>query len=189
MVRGNVRVTITSLLLCCAASPGCADAPTPQDGVKLDVAQIAAEGAVRSAPAVASAGQPDAAAFKAIAEAGYGTVIDLRTEAEDRGLDEPKALADLGMRYVSLPIAGEHDINFENAATLDALIGEANGPVLVHCASGNRVGALLALRTSLQGADDDTAIAAGKAAGLTRLEPIVRKRLSEKAVRDPLPKN
>ena len=112
-------------------------------------------------------------------EAGFVAVIDLRGEEEDRGIDEVAAVEALGMRYVSLPVHGADDVTFENAEELDRLLGEFDGPVLVHCASGNRVGALVALRASAAGASDDEALAAGKAAGLTRLEPAVAERLAE----------
>ena len=81
------------------------------------------------------------------------------------------------MYYVQLPIDDKSAISFENAKKLDELIGEHDGPVLVHCGSANRVGALLALRASLDGADDETAIEVGKEAGLTRLEGVVRETL------------
>jgi hypothetical protein len=46
---------------------------------------------------------------------------------------------------------------------------------VIACASGNRVGALLALREFwLEDAEPEAALALGKAAGLTRLEPSVR---------------
>jgi len=51
--------------------------------------------------------------------------------------------------------------------------------VLVHCGSGNRVGALLALRASLDGADDEKALALGREGGLSSLEGVVRERLDE----------
>ena len=66
----------------------------------------------------------------------------------------------------------------QNAANLDQILSDYDGPVLVHCGSGNRVGALLALRQSLLGADDEDALAYGKSAGLTGLEPVVRARLA-----------
>lgn len=175
-----MRYLLAWLLLGVLASTGYAEAPTtPGNAVMLNVEEVSERGLVGAPAALASAGQPDAAAFVALARAGYAAVIDLRTATEDRGLDEPMVVEDLGMRYVSLPIDGGDAINFENAARLDELIASLDGPVVVHCSSGNRVGALLALRQSLTGADDETAIAAGKAAGLTRLEPVVRKRLSE----------
>jgi hypothetical protein len=49
---------------------------------------------------------------------------------------------------------------------------------MVHCASGNRVGALLALRANrLEGASPEDALELGLDAGLTRLEPAVREAL------------
>ena len=50
---------------------------------------------------------------------------------------------------------------------------------LVHCASGNRVGALIALQHGLESGDVDAAIAEGKRWGLTRLEPVVRNALTK----------
>jgi len=93
-----------------------------------------------------SSGQPNAAALSAIAAAGYAGVIDLRMADEPRGFDEIGTAAALGLRYETLPVAGPNDVTFENAAKLDALLAEFDGPVLLHCGSGNRVGALFALR-------------------------------------------
>ncbi len=78
------------------------------------------------------------------------------------------------MQYVAFPVLGRDAISFETAAQLDALLEDVDGPVLLHCGSGNRVGALLALRQSLKGATDEEALAFGKDAGMTRLEPRVR---------------
>ena len=83
------------------------------------------------------------------------------------------------MHYVAFPIASEDDVSFESARELDELLQQYPGPVLVHCASGNRVGALLALRASLNGADEEQALELGRKGGLTRLEELVRKRLAE----------
>ena len=55
---------------------------------------------------------------------------------------------------------------------------QQNGPVLLHCGSGNRIGALLALRAVwLEGKDPAAALDYGKAAGLTGLEPAVKSML------------
>jgi len=62
---------------------------------------------------------------------------------------------------------------------LDILIAEADGPVLVHCGSANRVGALLALRKSMAGADDEAALEYGRKGGMTSLEPRVKEALTE----------
>ena len=128
-----------------------------------------------------SSGQPDAAVLDAIKAAGFKTVIDLRGENEDRGMDEAGEVEKRGMRYFSLPIESgvAADVSYDNARQLDRLLAGARGRCLLHCASGNRVGAIFALRAKLAGASADEAMALGKAAGLTRLEPVVTKRLQE----------
>ena len=133
-------------------------------------------------PGVVTAGQPDAAALAGLAERGFVTVIDLRTDTEDRGFEEPAVVEDLGMRYVSLPINGSESINYENAATLDAVLEAADGPVLLHCASGNRAGALLSLRQRLIGDDAGKALSIGIAGGLSSpaLREVVEARLEER---------
>ena len=95
--------------------------------------------------------------------------------------DESAVVRSDGMVFHALPIAGESDITLQNARALDTLLRRLGGePVLVHCSSGNRVGALIALReAALRGAAIDEAIDVGKRWGLTRLEPVVRQRIRE----------
>jgi uncharacterized protein (TIGR01244 family) len=126
-----------------------------------------------------SSGQPDAEQLALFAEVGYVAVVDLRGESENRGLDEVTVVESLGLDYVNLPISGADSISWENAAKLEEILSSFDGPVLVHCGSGNRVGALLALAKSENGADDEDAIAYGRAAGMTSLEPVVSSRLAE----------
>jgi uncharacterized protein (TIGR01244 family) len=127
---------------------------------------------------ITSAGQPSQAALSAAAAAGYKSVIDLRAPNEDRGLDEKAAVESLGMSYVNLPVDGPPGVSYANASALDKLLAEAPKPVLVHCASGNRVGALLALRAKAHGADAAAALELGVAAGLGSLQPIVEQKLA-----------
>lgn len=163
------------VLSACAGDPEV----TAVSPLKVDLGEVVAAGAVQPVNGLTAAGQPDEASFKVFADSGYRTVIDLRTAGESRGLDEPAVVEGLGMDYVSLPI-GRDGITFDNAQSLDALISSYDGPVLVHCGSSNRVGALLALRASMDGADDEAAIAAGKQGGLTGLEAKVREVLGSK---------
>ena len=147
--------------------------------LKVDLDAVVRVGNVVPVAGITAAGQPDAAALKVFADKGYTTVIDLRTDSEDRGMDEVAVVSNLNMKYIVLPIDKPEDISFDNAMALGKLIDDANGPVLVHCASSNRVGALLALRESLNGADDATALEYGKEAGMTRLEGRVKEVLSK----------
>lgn len=130
-------------------------------------------------PGITTSGQPDETSLQSLAQAGFVTIIDLRAVDEDRGFDEKSAVEGLGMNYISLPISGADAINFENASLLDETLSGIDGPVLVHCASSNRVGALLSLREKMHGASADEALRLGTEAGLSSLRATVEARLSE----------
>jgi uncharacterized protein (TIGR01244 family) len=174
----HTLAVIVALAIVVTACAGDIEAPAAWP-LKVDLQQVVATGNVEPVDGITSAGQPDAAAFKVFAENGYAAVVDLRTEGESRGLDERAVVEDLGMDYVSVPI-DYGGISFENAEVLDKLIASYDEPILIHCASANRVGALLALRASQQGVDNEAAIEIGKRGGLTRLETQVRETLQEK---------
>ena len=160
------------------ALPACAG--EAEQGILVDLDAVVEAGEVSPVDGITSAGQPDEQALQVFADSGYAVVIDMRGPGEDRGIDDfPGAVEAKGMQYIAFPVSGADQISFETAAELDALLEEADGPVLVHCASGNLVGALLALRKSLNGADDVSALAYGKDAGMTRLEPRVREVLEK----------
>ena len=133
------------------------------------------------APDLITGGQPTAEDFKTMAAAGLKHVINLRPTAEDAGFDEAALAAKLGLRYTLIPIAGAGDLTEENARKLDAAMAAAPGqPTLIHCASSNRVGGLLALRAArVQGKSNEDALAFGRAAGLTKMEPQVQQILSD----------
>jgi uncharacterized protein (TIGR01244 family) len=136
-------------------------------------------------PGVMTSGQPDEASLRELAEAGYTAVIDLRRADEDRGFDEKAAVEALGMRYISLPIAGASAVTYDNASILDKALGDMDGPVLLHCATSNRVGALLSLRERMHGASRDDALRLGTDAGLASLRETVEARLSEPSSESP----
>ncbi len=172
------RLLLTILAAGLAAAT-LADDAIMQPAMKLDLAVVVNTGVAIPVDGFSVAGQPDEAALEIFAEQGYVAVIDLRLAGENRGIDEAAVIEALGMDYIMLPVSGGDGIHFANARKLDELITAANGPVLLHCGSGNRVGALLALRESLAGADDDTAIEYGKKGGLTKLEGRVRQVLKQ----------
>lgn len=124
-------------------------------------------------------GQPSAPDIARLRSSGISTVIDLRPDGETPDLDERAAVEAAGLKYLSLPIANGADLTPENVRRLDLLLRQnADGNVLLHCASGNRVGALLALRSRwLDGKTSDESLALGKKAGLTGLSPTVQKLL------------
>jgi uncharacterized protein (TIGR01244 family) len=93
-----------------------------------------------------SGGQPDAADWGRLRNAGVTRVINLRTPDEMAGRDAAAEARAAGLDYVSMPIDGAADVTPAAADALWARLHDArDGRILVHCASGNRVGALLAL--------------------------------------------
>ena len=149
-------------------------------GIHADVKEVVATGTVAPVDGITSSGQPDEAALRVFAESGYVAVVDMRGPNENRGLEDEQAVVEeLGMKYIPFPVTTQGQISFDIARDLDGVLQSIDGPVLLHCGSGNRVGAVLALRHSLGGAGDEDSLAYGKNAGLTRLENVVKERLSE----------
>lgn len=124
-------------------------------------------------------GAIDAAHVEQLRDAGIRHVVNLRPIAENPKFDEAGILEEHGLTYHYLPIDGARSLTRENAAALDRILTEVGEePTLIHCSSGNRVGALIALREAwVRGRGAEEAIAAGKRWGLTRLEDEVRSAL------------
>jgi uncharacterized protein (TIGR01244 family) len=92
---------------------------------------------------IATGGQPRAEDVPRFAAAGYRSIVDLRPPSESRGFDEESAARAAGLRYENIPVTPQtlRDADFDRFRAFVA--DRANRPMLVHCASANRVGALL----------------------------------------------
>lgn len=132
---------------------------------------------------VLSAGQPSQEQFKIMADLGIKHVINLRTPGEDVGFDEKMTVEALGMSYNNIPVSvGDGGINYSNSQSLQKLLDEfGDEGVIIHCATGNRVGALISLSVFEDGGNLDNSIQEGSRWGMTseRLQQIVRDTLSE----------
>jgi uncharacterized protein (TIGR01244 family) len=117
-------------------------------------------------PGVMAAGQPTGEQLQLLAEEGYKTVIDLRPAEEPHGFNEPEAARQNGLAYVNIPVTAQT----LDQATVDKFLEtmkKAEHPVLLHCASSNRVGALYYAWLVLEkGVPAKEAMAKAKAAGL-----------------------
>jgi uncharacterized protein (TIGR01244 family) len=151
-----------------------AAAPTTSSAlVPIRNARIPVEG-------VLSGGQPTPEQIEAAARAGFRTVINIRTAGEPGFEWEQAAVEKLGMTYVHIPVGGEESFTRETIAAIDEALREAKarGPVLYHCASGNRIGATLALRAAwVEGAPPQDAYRYGLASGMTRTADMTRRLL------------
>lgn len=121
-------------------------------------------------PGILAAGQPDGTQLQLLAEEGYRTVIDLRAPEEPRGYDEADAARQNGLQYVNVPV----NMAGLDQGTIDrflAAMSKAERPVLLHCATANRVGALYYAWLVLEkGVAPQEALRRGKSAGLRNAE-------------------
>ena len=173
-----LRIPLASALAC-ALLASCATAPTATriaratPELQADVPHLHLPRA-----GLLTGGQPAANAWRDLHAAGVTRVISLLPASELGARDEAAEVRASGMDYVRIDVAGANDLTAGKAQLLwQALQGEP-GTVLVHCASGNRAGALLALAAAQAGGmAPQAALGFGKAAGLGKLEPVVRERL------------
>lgn len=133
-------------------------------------------------PGVMAAGQPTGEQLQLLAEEGYKTVIDLRPAEEPHGFDEPEAARQNGLTYVNIPV----DLQTLDQTTIDKFLEtmrKAERPVLLHCATSNRVGALYYAWLVLEeDVPARAAMAKAKATGLRHPELVqkVEKLVSER---------
>jgi uncharacterized protein (TIGR01244 family) len=116
-------------------------------------------------PGLAVAGLPSPAAVARLKLQGFKTVIDLRSEAE--GLADEKAGVEAqGLRYVSVPLTSA-SFTLADALKVESVLEDpAAGPILLHCASSNRVGGVIAVIAARNGKSVEQAIEEGRQAGL-----------------------
>jgi len=126
-------------------------------------------------------GQPTPEQLKAIHEAGYRMIVNLRTDGERGDEGEQAAVERMGLKYVSIPVAGAEGLTEDNARALDKALGEVDVlPAVVHCRTGQRVSALLGLKAFV--VDRMSAAAAidlAKSLGMKKFEAALRERISE----------
>jgi uncharacterized protein (TIGR01244 family) len=113
---------------------------------------------------VATAGQPSTEGLSRLKAMGFKTIVNLRTAAEG-ALVEKRIVEGQGLRYVWIPIG--RTVPREAAERLDAVVNDVgSGAILVHCASGNRAGALWAALQVIRGRPLGEAERAGVRAGM-----------------------
>lgn len=135
-------------------------------------------------------GQPQKRDLEKIRKLGFKTVITLRPENEDANevnFDEEAEAKKLGFNFVRIPIVDSSDLTDKNIQALDTALKMADGKAFVHCRTGNRVGAMLALRAfRIQNISYPEALALGKKAGLNTMQPDVETVMGTRKVTQPL---
>ncbi|HEU4391075.1 MAG TPA: protein tyrosine phosphatase family protein [Blastocatellia bacterium] len=115
-----------------------------------------------------TSGQPTDTAFAKLAAAGFRSVLNLRTASEGVDLEHERQLAEkAGLRYISIPVVGSDPKPEQADQFLKAVKDNANQPMLIHCASANRVGGFWMIHRILdQGWPEDKALEEATKIGL-----------------------
>jgi uncharacterized protein (TIGR01244 family) len=166
------RFLLLSLML--AIIPLAGHAATPAEAALAGLPNVSFP-----APHRVASGRLQAVDVAALKRAGIEQVIDLSADSETPDFDEAAAVRAAGIGYHDLPIHGADDLTRTRVRQFDRLLRDAGEqPTLVHCASSNRVGAMIALRAALvDGLSTEAALTEGRRWGMKSLEPAVRERL------------
>ncbi|MGB5325621.1 MAG: hypothetical protein WBN40_09395 [Pseudomonadales bacterium] len=148
-------------------------------GYRFQPAEVLAAGVInirQPVDGIYSAGQPTPEQLEQLARAGIKHIVSLRPAAE-LDWDEASYVRSLGMSYHSIPVRGAQDLSGVNASKLTGLLEQfEDEPALLHCGSGNRVGALSAIAARQRGLSSQEAVAEGRRWGMTQLEEAVREK-------------
>jgi uncharacterized protein (TIGR01244 family) len=167
-----VRKIRHAALVVLSAVTGCTSSmPAPNENTVM-------EEVLKPAPGIVTNGRLNPEDIIELQQAGIEHVIDLTPDAETPDFDEATVVEEAGIAYSNLPVRGALDLTFENVVAFDEMMRDSKRSLLVHCASGNRVGAMAALRAAwIDGKSEDEAVMIGKAWGLKGLEAEVRERM------------
>lgn len=113
------------------------------------------------------ASQPQESDFETAKNAGVKTVINMRHPEEMTEFDEEATVTALGLEYVNLPWAKPEELTDEVFDRARELLNTSEKPILLHCSSANRVGAVwIPWRVLDGGIDMDDAVEEAKTIGI-----------------------
>jgi protein tyrosine phosphatase (PTP) superfamily phosphohydrolase (DUF442 family) len=117
---------------------------------------------------VATGAQPTGDAYSKAAANGFHSVLNLRTRREAIDLDRERAQVEKAkMRFFNIPVDSSAPRPEQADEFIRLLKEPANQPMLITCASANRVGAFMTIyRVVVEGWSEDKALAEGKKIGL-----------------------
>jgi uncharacterized protein (TIGR01244 family) len=121
-------------------------------------------------------GQPTENGLRELRKRGVTTIVNLRTPPEMAriGFDEPALVAQLGMKYVYLPVRGDSTAPYSPAtvASFAKVMETANGKVALHCTIAWRASHLwAAYLIKDRGVDVQTALDNAGAINLNGYDP------------------
>src|SRR6266566_7565411 len=145
-------------------------APIPMSHLLDAIAGVA--NACEPIHGIVTGGQPASEHLAALKRAGCAVVIDIREAMEPRPFKTPDAVLQAGLEYRHIPV-GHGPVSDATFGRLVDAVRELAGrrPALLHCSSGNRVGAGLIPYFMLeQGLEEQEAVAQAMRVGLRSAE-------------------
>ncbi|AXS39847.1 sulfur transferase domain-containing protein [Breoghania sp. L-A4] len=132
---------------------------------------------LRATPYIGTGGVIEPTGIEMLAGLGFKTIVNLNTEEEGAKAEGP-LVEKAGMSYINIAVPTKAPSNDQVAEFAKIAADPNNYPILVHCESSNRVGALWALYRASTGIPKDIAIQEGRTVGLkTSREAAVREQL------------
>jgi uncharacterized protein (TIGR01244 family) len=118
---------------------------------------------------IATGGQPKDSAYSKLKAEGFRAVLNLRTESEGVDLKhEQDEIEKAGLRYINIPFVSSAPKDDKVDEFINAVKDNNNQPILIHCGSANRVGALwMIYRVVDQGWTEEKALDEAIRIGLT----------------------
>jgi uncharacterized protein (TIGR01244 family) len=118
----------------------------------------------RVTPEIATSGALTNDSIKELAKHSFRTVIDLRPEVENTQKEKLAVEAE-NMLYVNIPVTND-GIDDAQLAAFKQAIAQASPPILLHCATGNKAGAMWASYRLSEGISPGIALKEGRASGM-----------------------
>jgi len=119
----------------------------------------------RHTPSIATSGSLNPGAIKELKTHGFKSVLDLRT-SEEGAAEEGEAVRNIGLAYFNLPVGKSWPDTSTNQRFKQLVEDENNYPILIHCASVNRVGMMWAVYQLEKGSEYSSALLEGRTIGM-----------------------
>src|SRR3972149_10152815 len=130
------RLAFLPVFLACVTAAQGQTGAAPQDPLAEEIPNY-----TRPDHEIAFAGQPPEEVFAKLKEGGFHTILSLR-HAEEISFDEKKAVEDLGMTFVNIPITNS-TITDDKVEQFSRVVSDPeNKPLLIHCGAASRVGGM-----------------------------------------------
>ncbi len=172
----NLLVVFIAFILCFTVSSIAAQQPKSEKLTKIEAAlKDDVPKILCVSESFATAAQPKDEAWQKLSANGFKSVLNLRTDKEGVDLTKEREMVEkAGLRYISIPVTGNDPKPEQAEAFINAVKDGQNQPMLIHCASANRVGGFFMIyRVLEQGWSEDKALEEAKQIGLT--SPVLTK--------------